>query len=147
MILRDASRLQFFSPYPRTLTTMFRSIADLKPWDIYARELGDLGFGHPLWVPEPLPEHGEIRLGDVGYLSQGRFCFLFNCMHDANDPINRNGVPDGFEVFVPPDGPAEESAITISNLIMDRMLLSRNVRSIDVGVNSSLRYVMPLLRS
>ncbi|TFK84726.1 hypothetical protein K466DRAFT_496053 [Polyporus arcularius HHB13444] len=101
----------------------------LKAWDIYAKELRDLGFGQPLWIPEPSPESGEVQLGDVGYLSQGKFCFLFNCMRSADDPVNRKGVPASFEVFIPPDGPVEESAKTIRNHIMDPILLCDNARS------------------
>ncbi|KAI0715782.1 hypothetical protein C8T65DRAFT_694606 [Cerioporus squamosus] len=119
---------------------MPRSTSKLKAWDIYAKELGHLGYGYPLWVPEPSPESGEVRLGDVGYLSQGKFCFLFNCMRGVDDPVNRNGVPEGFKLFVPPDGPGEESAKTIRNYIMDPILLCGNAHSTTVNLNASLRY-------
>ena len=112
----------------------------LKAWDIYSKELRDLGFGHPLWVPEPSPEAGEVQLGDVGYLSQGKFCFLFNCMRDADHPVNRKGVPEGFKVFVPPDGPGEESAKSIRNCIMDRMLVSGHARSTNFEASASIWY-------
>ncbi|RPD59738.1 hypothetical protein L227DRAFT_157437 [Lentinus tigrinus ALCF2SS1-6] len=117
---------------------MSRSATKLKAWDIYAKELRDLGFGHPLWVPEPSPESGEVQLGDIGYLSQGKFCFLFNCMRSADDPVNRKGVPDGFQVFVPPDGPAEESAKSIRNCIMDPLLLSGHAYSVNFSANASI---------
>ena len=112
----------------------------LKAWDIYSKELRDLGFGHPLWVPEPSPEAGEVQLGDVGYLSQGKFCFLFNCMRDADHPVNRKGVPEGFKVFVPPDGPGEESAKSIRSCIMDRMLVSGHARATNLEASASIWY-------
>ncbi|TFK82119.1 hypothetical protein K466DRAFT_312536 [Polyporus arcularius HHB13444] len=115
--------------------------AKLNAWDIYAKELRDLGYGHPLWVPKPSPESGEVQLGDVGYLSQGKFCFLFNCMRGADDPVNRKGVPALFEVFIPPDGPVEESAKTIRDYIQDRLLLSDNARSVGVTAKVSLGQV------
>ena len=72
-------------------------------WDIYAEQLISLGYGHPQWFPEPCPDAGEIRIGDVGYLRKGRFFRIFNAMLSANDPINtRNGVPQSFEMFEPP---------------------------------------------
>ncbi len=116
--------------------------AKLKACDIYAKELGDLGFGYPLWIPEPSPESGEVQLGDVGYLSQGKFCFLFNCMRGADDSVNRKGVPESFEVFIPPDGPVEESAKTIRNHVMNPILLCGNARSLDVAANVALRHVI-----
>ncbi|RDX43503.1 hypothetical protein OH76DRAFT_1192777 [Lentinus brumalis] len=112
--------------------------AKLKAWDIYAKELLHLGFGHPLWIPEPSPESGEVQLGDVGYLSQGKFCFLFNCMRGADDQVNRRGVPEGFEVFIPPDGPVEESANTIRNIIQNKLLLSKHARSVKAEASISL---------
>ncbi len=115
--------------------------AKLKAWDIYAKELRHLGFGHPLWVPEPSPESGEVQLGDVGYLSQGKFCFLFNCMRDSDDLVNRRGVPEGFEVFIPPDGPVEESAKSIRDHIQNKLLLSNNTRLVEGEAHISLGQV------
>ena len=75
-------------------------------WDIYAQRLMHLGHGHPLWGPEPCGRFGEVRLGDVGYLQDGHFCFLFNAMRTAEDLVNSQsqlGVPPNFVVFAPPD--------------------------------------------
>ncbi|KAI0715783.1 hypothetical protein C8T65DRAFT_726491 [Cerioporus squamosus] len=129
-------------PHTPAAFSMSHSPSKLKAWDIYAKELRDLGFGYPLWVPEPSPESGEVQLGDVGYLSQGKFCFLFNCMRGADDPVNRKGVPEGFEVFEPPDGPVEESAKTIRNHIMNPMLLCGNTRSLNVEASVSARHAL-----
>lgn len=69
----------------------------------YAKELWSLKHGHPLWGPEPSSAFGAVRLGDVGYLDEGRFCFLFNAMRPVEDPMNTRGVPESFRIFTPPD--------------------------------------------
>lgn len=66
--------------------------------DIYANELLHYRFGLPLWLPEPSPEWGPIKLADVGYIADGKFYRLFNASLPADDPSHeRLGVPDGFE--------------------------------------------------
>ncbi|GBE78897.1 predicted protein [Sparassis crispa] len=63
-------------------------------WDVYATQLFRCGHGYPLWEPEPT-KHGEVRVGDVGYMREGAFYRLFNATVPADDPINsRYGVPD-----------------------------------------------------
>ena len=46
--------------------------------------------------PEP---HGqEVQLGDVGFIDdEGSFMRFFNVTVDANDDMNKDGVPGGFE--------------------------------------------------
>lgn len=103
-------------------------------WDIYARELMPLGFGHPLWGPEPCLQFGEVRLGDVGYLRDGRFRFLFNTMRDAEDPVNvQRGVPSGFEVFDPPD----PMIVHDLNEITQTEIHSKNLHSTSVSTMTS----------
>lgn len=68
-------------------------------WNVYASELVRLGFGHPLWYPEPT-KFGEVEIGDVGVIQEGRFFRLFNAMRDEDDPVNAKGVPDGFVKLV-----------------------------------------------
>ncbi|KAI0744883.1 hypothetical protein C8Q76DRAFT_688166 [Earliella scabrosa] len=80
---------------------------------IYARELFSLGYGYPMWCPEPCPR--EIRLGDVGYLRDGQFHILFNTMPSTRAPGDAvtaesseetTNVPEvyppNFVEFVPP---------------------------------------------
>lgn len=65
---------------------------------IYAQELLHYRFGTALWLPEPSPEWGPIRLADVGYIQDGKFNRLFNVSLPADDPSHKRlGVPDGFE--------------------------------------------------
>ncbi|KAI0743152.1 WD40-repeat-containing domain protein [Daedaleopsis nitida] len=89
-------------------------------WDIYAEQLFPLGYGHPLWMPEPSSldqpiettsnsppgatrtiSQREVDIGDVGYFRDGAFYPLFNSMTPQDDPINRlTGVPADFTRFV-----------------------------------------------
>ncbi|KAG7089220.1 hypothetical protein E1B28_010921 [Marasmius oreades] len=75
-----------------------------QPSQMYARALYVLGRGCALWVPEPNnklpPEYleGGVRIGDIGVLrADGSFGFIFNVCCHASHPVNRNGVPDGFQ--------------------------------------------------
>ncbi|GJE93412.1 hypothetical protein PsYK624_095710 [Phanerochaete sordida] len=44
---------------------------------VYARSLGALGCGYPVWLPEP-HDSGETHIGDVGFMLDGRLIRLFN---------------------------------------------------------------------
>ncbi|TBU44308.1 hypothetical protein BD309DRAFT_42643 [Dichomitus squalens] len=95
-------------------------------WDIYAEQLFTLGYGHPLWVPEPCVESGEICIGDVGYLRAGGFRFIFSSMKEQDHPRNtRIGVPQGFQPFRPPG----HQLVRRPNEIMQGQLHSANLRS------------------
>ena len=107
-------------------------------YDIYAEQLWNLGYGHPLWSPEPCSQHGEVQLGDIGYLRDGEFCFLFNCMKEANDPVNAlKGVPHNFAVFRPPLAPRFRS-----NVITQNHLHSSNIRYLSVSAGAAAGYVL-----
>lgn len=68
----------------------------------YAEQLVRRGHGLPLWHPEPQPEpFGETDIGDVGFVSEGRFIRLFNALHTADHPINASRVPLGFVPLQP----------------------------------------------
>lgn len=96
------------------------------PWDIYAEKLLPLGYGHPLWAPEPSREFGEVRIGDVGFLSNGCFRFLFNCTREANDPLNLRGTPTPFRPFKVPPGSVAE----IPDEITQPLLQSQGMHSV-----------------
>ncbi|EKM58726.1 uncharacterized protein PHACADRAFT_182972 [Phanerochaete carnosa HHB-10118-sp] len=76
-------------------------MSDSCAWSVYADQLVGRGYGLPLWHPEPTPEHGEIEVGDVGYVSEGQFIRLFNAMRPEQDPLNALGVPKGFVMLEP----------------------------------------------
>ncbi|PIL29739.1 hypothetical protein GSI_08178 [Ganoderma sinense ZZ0214-1] len=76
----------------------------VKPWDIYVEELLPIGYGHPLWMPEPDSNGRQVFIGDVGWLKAGAFRALFNSMEDADHPTNQEKkVPVGFQMFRPSD--------------------------------------------
>ncbi|KAJ7271113.1 hypothetical protein C8J57DRAFT_298104 [Mycena rebaudengoi] len=71
---------------------------------LYSRLLLSKGHGYPLFHPQPfddLPEEARrigTEIGDVGVVtSDGSFDVVFNICRRADDPINRFGVPEGFE--------------------------------------------------
>lgn len=68
------------------------------PSSSYAETLVSQGHGHPLWFPEP-GKQGDVEIGDVGFVNEGRFIRLFNVMLPATDPVNARGVPDDFTVL------------------------------------------------
>ena len=107
-------------------------------FDIYANELWALGHGHPLWGPEPDPNFGAVRLCDVGYLREGYFCFLFNCLVDENAPIHYRGVPMGFEVF----NPRELLQRHRENAITQSQLHSSSISSLSIAAGVSVGYVV-----
>ncbi|KAJ6483124.1 hypothetical protein C8R45DRAFT_1215058 [Mycena sanguinolenta] len=71
---------------------------------LYSRLLLSKGHGYPLFHPQPyddLPHelrHQGTTIGDVGVVtSDGSFDVIFNICRAADDPLNRFGVPAGFE--------------------------------------------------
>ncbi|KAI0074291.1 hypothetical protein K474DRAFT_1601735 [Panus rudis PR-1116 ss-1] len=58
--------------------------------ETYCNELRSLKYGLPVWLPDC---DDGIRIGDVGYFSEGHWIRLFNATLPANDPLNANGVP------------------------------------------------------
>ncbi|OCH89485.1 WD40 repeat-like protein [Obba rivulosa] len=72
--------------------------------DIYVQTLFPLGYGYPIWNPDPTPTSPEIHIGDVGHMEQGTFYRLFNAMKDVHDPENeKRMLPTNFEKLTLPD--------------------------------------------
>lgn len=63
------------------------------PSSLYERSLSTLGYGLPLWFPEPETSRGEIQVGDVGFKRPGEFVRIFNTMKPEGDRANLFGVP------------------------------------------------------
>ena len=63
-------------------------------YDIYRDQLSIThpSFGHALWDPAPEGEYGPVKVGDVGYVREGRFFRLFNALLPADDP-SHNDIP------------------------------------------------------
>lgn len=100
----DVATYRQLQPSPSSITsphlpTMGKS---LNPYEVYASQLIHLGYGHPLWDPEP-PKSGPVEIGDVGFVSEGRFHRLFNAIRSQDDPINQGNVPGSFVQLCLPD--------------------------------------------
>ncbi|KAG6887733.1 hypothetical protein C0995_013288 [Termitomyces sp. Mi166 len=65
--------------------------------DIYFRQLALLHRGYPLYYPDPPVGDSPVEIGDVGFIRGGSFIRLFNASKPPNDPVQRYGVPEGFE--------------------------------------------------
>lgn len=65
---------------------------------VYQKELRSLGYGLPLYEPNPA-DYDHVRIGDVGIADKdGYFTRIFNCFAQADHEINaRYGVPEDFE--------------------------------------------------
>ncbi|EMD35059.1 hypothetical protein CERSUDRAFT_75366 [Gelatoporia subvermispora B] len=64
------------------------------PHIIYAEQLFPLGFGMPVWIPEPCLDTGDVIIGDVGFLEGGRFHRVFNARLPSSHILNRaHGTP------------------------------------------------------
>ncbi|KAJ7854461.1 hypothetical protein B0H13DRAFT_2578964 [Mycena leptocephala] len=71
---------------------------------LYSRLLLPKGHGYPLFRPKPFDDlpleslRVGTDIGDVGVVtSDGAFDPIFNICRSADDPVNRFGVPQGFE--------------------------------------------------
>ncbi|KAF8262518.1 hypothetical protein EI94DRAFT_1688024 [Lactarius quietus] len=74
-------------------------------YDIFREQLAIRfpAHGYALWEPSPLEDLYRVAgVGDVGYISEGRFHRLFNILLPADDPTHENfGVPENFKTFKP----------------------------------------------
>ena len=109
---------------------------------VYARQLIRKRHGYPLWCPEPYGSSPVyvatgVSIGDVGYVTDdGAFETLFNICSDAENPLNRKGVP---EAFVKLDIP-EDSINNITNFHGINSKIVNEVdkeRSVGAGVSTT----------
>jgi hypothetical protein len=92
------------SPAHTTTDVCDRYVATMAHYDIFRDQLTIRfpALGHALWEPSPGNLYRVVGVGDVGYISQGRFHRLFNILLPADDPSHENfGVPDNHEPFQP----------------------------------------------
>jgi hypothetical protein len=58
--------------------------------------------GYALWEPSSGGEFGPVKIGDVGYMRQGKFHRLFNALLSADHPSHHGALlPDPHEPLVP----------------------------------------------
>ena len=73
-------------------------------YDIYRDQLSIThpSFGLALWDPAPESVYGPVKIGDVGYVREGRFFRLFNALLPADDPShNKMPLPEHHEPLIP----------------------------------------------
>jgi hypothetical protein len=76
------------------------------PHEVYQNELKSRYklHGWALWQPEPDPDSPTecVAVGDVGYISNGRFIRMFNVQRTRDDPSHQqHGVPEGYRPMPP----------------------------------------------
>jgi hypothetical protein len=55
-------------------------------------------YGHALWEPDPGNLYPAVKVGDVGYIREGKFHRLFNVFLPAEDKSHKAfGVPEHHE--------------------------------------------------
>ena len=64
----------------------------LPPHAIYREQLAPLYHGHALWEPDSGNLYAHVSVGDVGYVSEGRFFRMFNVLLEWNHPSHLNYV-------------------------------------------------------
>lgn len=106
------------------------------PWDAYATELVKSQYGHPLWYPEP-DESGELELGDVGYIENGRFYRLFNVLKQE---LNKRGAPEHFKPMELPDDHYHTNTIT------EEKIATSNIAKVHIGADMTMCvcYMLPI---
>jgi hypothetical protein len=84
-------------PLQNPVLLAFRSSLMAPPTaaQVYIKQMFKRKHGKPLWFPEVR----EVYIGDVGFFERetGNFYRLFNVLVEHDDPLNAQGVPDGFK--------------------------------------------------
>ncbi|KAJ7096078.1 hypothetical protein C8R44DRAFT_378915 [Mycena epipterygia] len=114
--------------------------------DLYSRLLLTKGHGYPLSHPQPfddLPD--EIRMkgtkiGDVGILTpDGSFDVFFNICRESDDPVNRFGVPYGFEtVYLGSGDVASMASYHRPGSHVSNTTISKRRLDMDAGVENNV---------
>ncbi|GBE85326.1 predicted protein [Sparassis crispa] len=97
--------------------------------DVYSKLLFQNKYGYPLWIPEPPLKHGEVVVGDVGYIQEGGFYRIFNAI---NPELNKYGAPEDFKPLQFP----EENLNTVENWIPASTISSRIIQNFSVSASA-----------
>ncbi|GBE86786.1 predicted protein [Sparassis crispa] len=105
--------------------------------EVYSKCLFRYKHGYPLWAPEP-GDHGEILIGDVGYISRGGFKPMFNATYPKDHAVNaRYTLPDDFKPLVLD----LKDRYRLHQSIMANVLCSRTVKGTGVSANATVNAV------
>jgi hypothetical protein len=59
-------------------------------------------YGWPLWKPDRDNPNKRVSVGDVGFISDGRFVRMFNIRLKSDDPLHEQyGVPEPYHPIEP----------------------------------------------
>ena len=113
------------------------------PWNIYEDQLFRVGYGLPLWHPEPNSYDDDlgdvpVEVGSVGWKHNGKFKVLFNSMRPEDHPVNRRGIPTDF-VMLGSDNPV---SIDTSDKIQQDVIASRTLKRVEARIEGRLRCVV-----
>lgn len=100
-------------------------------YNVYAEQLFPFKHGYPLWHPEPT-KHGEVEIGDIGYIREGGFYRLFNATR-PREVQQHFGVPDHYTPFV-----VNQYLLNESKDVIKTQLTSRSVKTVDASGNVSV---------
>ncbi|KAJ7096075.1 hypothetical protein C8R44DRAFT_813124 [Mycena epipterygia] len=114
--------------------------------DLYSRLLLPKGHGYPLSHPQPfddLPAESRTKgteIGDVGVLTpNGSFDVFFNICRESDDPVNRFGVPYGFEtVDLVPGDVASMASYHRSGSHVSNTTISKRRLDVNAGVQNNV---------
>jgi hypothetical protein len=77
------------------------------PFIVYPQRLYFLGKGTALWEPSPQSMNGirqaHVQIGDLGYISDGRWTYIFNVHKLPQDDGQATRLPRGFDPLRRPD--------------------------------------------
>ena len=101
----------------------------------YRKELRALGYGLPIYEPDP-SGYDRVRVGDVGRVTNaGYFERVFNVFYSGEHEFNRRfGVPEGFECV---ESESMRETTRLNEIKAHSCLRSEQIRSIEADVDFS----------
>ena len=101
---------------------------------VYQQRLSELGYGTPLWRPEPHPF--EVVIGDVGRIDpeNGYWDRFFNVLSPAGNELNGRGVPRHFKPLLD----EVSSVIQLQRQLQPIVYSTKSIRKINISVSGGI---------
>ncbi|KAF9789175.1 hypothetical protein BJ322DRAFT_526146 [Thelephora terrestris] len=120
-------------------------------WKIYEERMERLRYGHALWEPSPTSQHTRIRIGDVGFIREGRFHFMFSAALPRGNRTLGVDVPSTFVELTVRDGETQQDqprapgcvgAMTYRRVVAGLRLSFTEpvIKSLEPGLNFSVEH-------